>query len=97
MLNETKFGVKPSGLPIMEKKLKVYIKANDASVQANAEQNYILDAYQNARQKNPDVPFSKLLPPLKSCMLCGAVMRLKRISRCPLKRSGKKPKKQKRR
>ena len=52
-----------------------------------AQQNYILDAYKNAQKKNPDVPFTKMLPPdfaLESGKVQASGKALKKAENSPL-------------
>ena len=52
-----------------------------------AQQNYILDAYKNAQKKNPDVPFTKMLPPdfaLESGKVQASGEALKKAENSPL-------------
>ena len=50
VLNENKFGIKPSGLPIGKEKLKAYRKANDARVKANEQQQRLLNKFDKLSQ-----------------------------------------------
>jgi hypothetical protein len=61
VLNENKFGIKPSGLPIGKEKLKAYRKANDARVKANEQQQRLLNKFGKLSQAEKEKLAAEML------------------------------------
>ena len=61
VLDENKFGIEPSGLPIAKSKLKVYRKANDARAQANAKQQRLLNEFDTLTKEEKEQLAAEML------------------------------------